>query len=219
MAILFALSSVALFEAFKYIASGIACTILFIYPIMVALISTIFFKEKLTKTSIFAMFITLSGIFILNGGIKGHLNPLGIFLVISSALVYAIYIVFVKNLKPVKHMKYEKLSFYVMLLGLFVFIVNLKFCTNLQPINDWKIFTCSIALAIFPTIISIEAINVAIKLIGPTTTAILGALKPVTAIFFGLLFFHETLALSSIIGIILIILGVLLIILNNKISH
>ncbi len=219
MAILFALSSVALFEAFKYIASGIACTILFIYPIMVALISRIFFKEKLAKMSIFAMLITLSGIFMLNGGIKGHLNPFGILLVIFAALVYAIYIVLVKNLKPIKHMKYEKLSFYVMLFGLFVFIVNLKFCTNLQPINDWRIFACSIALAIFPTIISIETINIAIKLIGPTTTAILGALEPLTAIFFGLLFFHETLALNSIVGIVLIIFGVLLIILNNKSSH
>ncbi len=219
LSILFALSSVSLFEALKYLDSGIACTILFVYPIIVALISTIFFKEKLTKTSIIAMILALSGIFMLNGGISGHLNPLGIFFILLSALVYAIYMVLVKNLKPIKHMKYEKLTFYVMLFSLSVFIFNLKFCTELQPITDWKVFVCAMALAIFPTIISIETINIAIRLIGSTITAILGALEPLTAIFFGIVVFGETLTFNRIIGIILVLTGAMLIILRDKFKN
>ncbi len=218
MAILFSLSSITLFNSFNYMDSGIACTILFVYPIIVALISVFFFKEKLSKTSILAMIITITGIVILNGGISGNLNLIGLLLVFASALVYAIYIVLVKNLNSIKHMKYEKLTFYVMLIGVFVFVINLKFCTELQPINDWKIFIFSIALAIFPTIISIETINVAIRLVGPTTTAILGALEPLTAIFFGVLFFNEILSFKDFIGVCLIILGVILIITRDKIN-
>lgn len=216
LAMLFALSSVTMFEALKYLDSGVACTILFVYPIIVALISTIFYKEKLTKTSIFAMFLALSGIFMLNGGISGHLNPLGVFFILSSALVYAIYMVLVKNLKTIKHMKYEKLTFYVMLFGLSVFVYNLKFCTELQPITDWRVFACATALAIFPTIISIETINVAIRLIGSTTTAILGALDPLTAIFFGVVVFGEALTVNRVMGIILVLLGAMLIIIRDK---
>lgn len=134
----------------------------------------------------------------------------------SSALVYAIYIVLVKNWEAIRHVKYEKLSFYVMLIGLFIFVCNLKFCTELQAINDWKVLGCALALAIFPTIVSIETINVAIRLIGPTKTAILGALEPLTAIFFGVLFFCEILSFHSILGIILVIFGVLLIVLRDK---
>ena len=219
LAILFALSSITLFSAFQYMDSGIACTILFIYPIMVALISAVFFKEKLSKSSIFAMLITLCGIFTLNGGISGNLNPHGVALVLLSALVYAIYIVFVKNLTPIKHMKYDKLSFYVMLFGLSVFIINLNFCTELQPISNWKMFFCAIALAIFPTIISLETINIAIRLIGPTTTSILGALEPLTALFFGLLLFHEVLNFNRIIGIVLILSGVIMIILRGRFKN
>lgn len=215
-AVLFALSSVTLFSSFKYIDSGIACTILFIYPVIVALISTVFFNEKLSKTSVYAMIITLCGIFILNGGINGYLNPGGIFLVLLSALVYAVYIVLVKNLSAIKHMKHDKLSFYVMLMGLSVFIVNLKFCTLLQPINDLRVLACALALAVFPTIISLETINIAIRLIGPTTTAVLGALEPLTAIFFGVMCFGEVLKPDNIIGIFLIIFGVMLIILRDR---
>lgn len=218
LALLFVLSSITMFESFKYLDSGIACTILFVYPILVALISTIFFKEKLNKTSIFAMFITLFGIFMLNGGIKGHLNSTGVMLILTSALVYAIYIVLVKNLKIINRMKYEKLSFYVMLFGLGVLTVNLKFCTNLQPINSWIVLFCSLALAIFPTIISIETINVAIRLIGSTKTAIFGALESITAITLGVIFFHEKLTVNNVLGIIAVLFGVLLIILRDKIN-
>lgn len=216
LAVLFALSSVTMFDALNYLDFGVACTILFVYPIIVALISVIFYKEKLTKTSVFAMLLALGGIFMLNGGINGHLNPLGIFLILSSALVYAIYMVLVKNLTPIKHIKNEKLTFYVMLFGLSVFIVNLKFCTELQLITDWRVFACATALAIFPTIISIETINVAIRLIGSTTTAILGALDPLTAIFFGVVVFGEALTVNRIFGIILVLVGAMLIILRDK---
>lgn len=216
LAILFALSSVTMFEALKYLDSGVACTILFVYPIIVALISIIFYKEHLTKTAIFAMIVALSGIFMLNGGIDGHLNPIGIFFILSSALVYAIYMVLVKNLKTINQMKNEKLTFYVMLFGLSVFIVNLKFCTELQPITDWRVFACATALAIFPTIISIETINVAIRLIGSTITAILGALDPLTAVFFGVVVFGEALTINRIIGIILVLTGAMLIILRDR---
>lgn len=218
IAVLFALSSTTLFASFKYMDSGIACTILFVYPVLVALISTIFFKEILPKISVVAMFVTLSGIFALNGGVGGKLSFIGVGLVFLSALVYAIYIVLVKNLKAIKHLKHDKLSFYVMLMGLSVFIVNLKFCTELQPINDWRVLLCAVALAIFPTIISLETINIAIRLIGPTTTAILGALEPLTAIFFGLLLFGERLTAYNTAGIFLILGGVTLIILKDKLS-
>ena len=70
----------------------------------------------------------------------------------------------------------------------------------------------AIGLALFPTIISIETINIAIKLIGSTTTAILGSLEPLTALFFGVVFFHEQLTPRIILGIITVISGVILII-------
>lgn len=217
LAILFALSSITLFEALNYIDSGIACTILFIYPIIVALLSVVFFKEKITKTVIFSILLTLSGIFLLNG--NGELNIKGVIFILLSALVYAIYIVLVKNMKTIKHIKFDILSFYVMLFGLSVFIWNSNFCTNLQPLTDWKTFGCAIALALFPTIISLETINIAIRLIGPTTSAILGALDPLTALFFGVLVFGEILTPKIVLGIFLILSGVILIILKNSFEN
>lgn len=213
LGIFFSLSSLTLFEAFHYIEAGIACTILFIYPVMVAIIMAIFFKEKITKTVIFAILLTSIGIILLyKGKPDTALSIKGILIVLTSALLYALYIVGVKNIKSVKVMNSARLSFYVMLFGLIVYIVNLKFCTTLQMLPNLKAWLFAIGLALFPTIISLETITIAIQLIGSTNTAILGALEPLTAIFFGILFFHEQLTLRISIGIILILFGVFLII-------
>lgn len=213
LGIFFSLSSLTLFEAFHYIEAGIACTILFIYPVMVAIIMSIFFKEKVTKTVIFAILLTSIGIMLLyKGKPDTALSIKGILIVLTSALLYALYIVGVKNIKPVKAMNSARLSFYVMLFGLIVYIVNLKFCTTLQMLPNLKAWLFAIGLALFPTIISLETITIAIQLIGSTNTAILGALEPLTAIFFGIVFFHEQLTLRISIGIILILFGVFLII-------
>lgn len=217
LGLFFSLSSYTLFDAFKYIEAGIACTILFIYPVLVAVIMAIFFKEKITKTVITSIALITVGISLLYHGKEGAtLNLHGVLIVLLSALLYSLYIVGVKNIKSVRHMNSAKMTFYVMLFGLILYIINLNFCTELQPLTSPVLWLYAVCLALFPTIISIETINVAIKLIGSTTTAILGSLEPLTALFFGVVIFHEQLTLRIILGIVAVLFGVILIIKRKR---
>ncbi|HIT92330.1 MAG TPA: DMT family transporter [Candidatus Stercorousia faecigallinarum] len=217
LGIFFSLSSLTLYDAFNYIEAGIACTILFIYPVLVAVIMALFFKEKITKTVISSILLTSVGIILLYKGKTGlSLNLYGVGIVFLSALLYALYIVGVKNIKAVKHINRAKMSFYVMLFGLLVYIINLKFCTQLQILDKPYLWLLAIGLSVFPTIISLETITISIKLVGSTTTAILGALEPLTALFFGVLIFHEQLTVRICMGVALILLGVLLIVTRKK---
>ena len=217
LGLFFSLSSYTLFDAFKYIEAGIACTILFIYPVLVAIIMAIFFKEKITKTVIASISLISVGITLLYHGKEGAtLNLHGVLIVLLSALLYSLYIVGVKNIKLIRHMNSAKMTFYVMLFGLIVYITNLNFCTQLQPLTSPHLWLYAFGLALFPTIISIETINVAIKLIGSTTTAILGSLEPLTALFFGVVIFHEQLTVKIMIGIVAILCGVILIIKRKR---
>lgn len=217
LGLFFSLSSYTLFDAFKYIEAGIACTILFIYPVLVAIIMAIFFKEKITKTVIASISLISVGITLLYHGKEGAtLNLHGVLIVLLSALLYSLYIVGVKNIKLIRHMNSAKMTFYVMLFGLIVYITNLNFCTQLQPLTSPHLWLYALGLALFPTIISIETINIAIKLIGSTTTAILGSLEPLTALFFGVVIFHEQLTVRIMIGIVAILCGVILIIKRKR---
>ncbi len=219
LGLLFSGSSLALFVSFKYIDAGVACTILFIYPILVAFIMHIFFNEKINKTTVFSLILTTIGIMLLYKGPNNTtINPKGMLIVLLSALLYALYITGVKNIKSIKHVKSDVLSFYVMLFGLLLYVLNLKFCTELQIINSPFLWACAIGLAIIPTIISIETITLSIKLIGATKTALLGSLEPITALFFGITLFNQHLNFRIFLGIILILFGVSLTILRQKIK-
>ena len=94
MGLLFSFSSLLLFMSYNYMDAGIASTILFVYPVMVAVIMGIFFKEKISAITVFSILLALSGIALLyQGDGNKPLSTLGIIFVLLSSLSYAIYIV------------------------------------------------------------------------------------------------------------------------------
>lgn len=217
LALLFSLSSITLFSSFQYIDVGISCTLLFLYPSLVALISCLFFGEKLTARVLLAILVSTGGVVLLSkGDPSAPLDTHGIMLVLASALLYALYIVGVRQLSVLRHTPNDKLNFYVMLLGLAVYVVNLRFCTELQPLSGAFLWGCALLLALIPTILSLETLTIAIKLIGPTKAAILGALEPLTAIIIGVGLFGERLTTGIVIGFLLIVSGVLLIVTRSR---
>ncbi|WP_195289267.1 DMT family transporter [Phocaeicola massiliensis] len=212
MGLLFAFSSLFLFMSYNYMDAGIASTILFVYPVLVAIIMAVVFKEKVSPITMFSIALAFVGISMLCKSPGGQtLSLVGITFVFLSSLSYAIYIVGV-NRSSLKDMPIAKLTFYVLLFGLSVYVVRLQFCTELQVIPTPMLWINAVSLAVFPTVISLVTMTKAIHYIGSTPTAILGALEPVTALFFGVLVFGEQLTPRIILGILMVITGVTLII-------
>ncbi len=212
MGLLFAFSSLFLFMSYNYMDAGIASTILFVYPVLVAIIMAVVFKEKVSPITLFSIALAFVGISMLCKSPGGQtLSLVGITFVFLSSLSYAIYIVGV-NRSSLKDMLIAKLTFYVLLFGLSVYVVRLQFCTELQVIPTPMLWINAVSLAVFPTVISLVTMTKAIHYIGSTPTAILGALEPVTALFFGVLVFGEQLTPRIILGILMVITAVTLII-------
>ena len=218
MGLLVALSSLALFQSYNYMDVGIASTLLFVYPILVALIMWIAFKEKLTLPTVLCILLALGGIGLLyKSGDGSTLNLTGIILVMISALSYAIYIVGV-NQSTLKNLATLSLTINDLLIGLVLFLVRVDFGQSLRVAETWYLWGNLIALAIFPTAISFLCTTQAIQYIGSTPTAILGALEPLTAVFFGVVVFGESLTLRLSCGMLMIILAVTLIIAGGNIT-
>lgn len=218
MGLLVALSSLTLFQSYTYMEAGIASSLLFVYPIMVALIMTFVFREKITFLTVLCILMALGGIALLYQSSDGAaLSLTGTLLVMTSALSYAIYIVGVN--RPIfKDVATLKITFYVLVFGLSLFLVRVDFGASLILPGQWYLWFNLIALAIFPTVISFLCTTSAIQYIGSTPTAILGALEPVTAVFFGVMVFGESLTLRIVAGILLIILAVTLIIAGSNLK-
>ncbi len=213
LGVLMAGSSLALYCSFNYMDAGIASTILFVYPVMVAVIMAVFFKEKVTAVTVVSIALALGGIALLyKGGDGATLSTAGILLVIVSSLTYAIYIIVV-NKSPLR-MSSVKLTFYVLLIGT-VFILADSLVGNgdrLQPLTTWSQWGYALTLAVFPTVISLILMVIAVHNIGSTPTAVMGALEPITAVCIGIFVFGEAFTLRLGIGISLILCAVILIV-------
>ena len=218
MGLLVALSSLTLFLSYNYMDAGIASTLLFVYPIMVALIMAMVFKEKLALQTIVCMLLALGGIGLLYKSEDGStLSLIGTLLVFASSLSYAIYIVGI-NQTSLKNVATLKVTFYVLLFGLSLFVARLLYSGVLNTPDQWYLWANLLALAVFPTAISFLCTTGAIQYIGSTPTAILGALEPVTAIFFGIAVFGESLTVRESFGLVMIIVAVTFVIAGGNIT-
>ena len=219
LGILMAVSSLTLFESYNYMNSGIASTLLFIYPVMVAIIMMFFFHEQNGPSLYICLLIMFAGLFLLVKPSDGmRLSPLGCMLVMMSALTYALYIVMVNVSKRIKCIPTTKLLFYVLLFGSLLFFVNIPLGSELTLPKkglDWVNLS---ALAVIPTLISLACTTAAIQIIGSTPTAILGSLEPVSAVLLSVFFLHQPISTLEIVGGCLIIIATIVVINDKKVD-
>ena len=215
LAFLYLMSAVFLFWGYKFMASGIATTLHFMYPVLTTLIMMLFFREKKSIWRFMAIALAVAGGFFLSqGDDSGSITFIGIFIVLLSALGYALYLVTVSQLK-VGQMKGLRLTFYVFLFGTLLLFIGIGTTGHIQPIPNLHTAGNLVMLAIIPTVISNLALVRAVKCIGSTLTSVLGAMEPVTAVCVGIFMFGEPFTNSVGLGIILIITAVTVIILKR----
>lgn len=203
LGILFACSSLFLFFSYEFIPSGLATTLVYLYPVFVALIMVFlrFYPSWQTWLSIIA---TFGGILLLSSPSTGaSIRIPGIILAVASALSYAFYLVIVNRSKRIKNVSAHTLTLYALLTGAFLFaaIRTLQGGSITEGINTASDWGNLIGLAIVPTMISLLTLAVSSRYIGPTKTSILGVFEPLTAILIGTLLFGEPLTMKMGIGV------------------
>lgn len=215
LGVLFTGCSITLFEAYKYIPSGIATSILYVYPIMVALIMMFFGQFPSWKTWLSILAGVLGAILLsIKGG--GFIDWRGIALVVASGLCYTLFIIIVNQSQAIKALPNLTLTFYCFLIGSVMLFALSGFGLNLNPVPDAVSWLNILGLAILPTAVATITLAASSKAVGATKTSILGILEPLTAIVIGTLVFHEAFTLNVAIGVALILFAILFMILTEK---
>lgn len=211
-----ALTCLFLYLSLHLLDSGIAATILFVYPLMVCGIMFFMFHVRQSRLTLVGMFLSISGIMILSlGNMSGKFSILGLIYVLLSALTYAIYMILLK-VTSLKELSSTTLTYYAFLFAVPIYFLASVCGKGLQPLPDLFSFGCVLGLALLPATLSFLFTAVAIRHIGPTKTAILGALEPVTSIFFGIAVFHEHLTWLQMIGVLIILGAVTMVVCAGK---
>lgn len=203
----YALASEFLFIGYDYLSAAIASTILFTYPVIVALILAVVFKEKITKSVGISLFITLCGVITLSVNETSlNINFGGLFVCMLSALLYAVYIVLV-NKFPSKASG-VKVTFYSLLFSSIFYLIKSVIGGKSLALPDTEILLDITLFSLLTTTLSVITLVYAIKYIGSTPTSILGALEPVVAVFISIAMFYEKLTFTLVTGVVLILAGV-----------
>ena len=210
---LFAVSSLTFYESFRVMDVGVACTILFVYPVMTALIMSVFCRERLTMPTAAAIALALAGISFLSlGGGEHRVSAFGVSLVAVSALTYAVYIVVVNRAHmtlPVTAMTFWVLVFCGLVLAAWSGLTGGTEVFRLP--HGGTAWLAAAFLAVVPTLLSLVFMAYSSRLLGATPTAILGALEPLTAVAVGVLVFHEAFTLRLAVGLLLVLSAVTLV--------
>ncbi|MBE6252016.1 MAG: DMT family transporter [Bacteroidales bacterium] len=216
LGLLFAGSSIFLFASYEFIPSGLATTLVYLYPVFVALIMVFlhFYPSWQTWLSIIA---TFGGIILLSSSSQGaDIQLPGIFLAVLSALSYAHYLVIVNRSSRIKNVSERTITFYALATGtVLFFIMRLiqggSLVEGVDTPADWANL---VGLAIVPTILSLLTLAVSTRFIGPTKTSILGVFEPLTAILIGTALFGEPLTWKMGLGIVICVAAVVFMILK-----
>lgn len=216
LSVLYASTAILLIESYKYIPSGIATTIHFLYPLAVTLTMTWFFGEKTSVVTYIAVGVSLLGVALLAWGThtEGDFSR-GVALALLTVITYAAYIVGVMRSSASK-VDSLVLTFYVLAIGAILFLLYAFATTGVEPVHRWSSWRDLLMLALICTVLSDFSLILAIKRIGSTMTSILGSMEPLTAVVVGVVYFNEHFDSTSVTGLILIILSVVLVIAQTK---
>lgn len=218
LSLLRAVTSFSLLIAYQNIATGVASTIHFMYPLAVSLVMMYFFQEKKSLWVMFAVFMSLLGAALLSSGgleAKNGDTIVGLVAACVSVFSYAGYIVGVRMTRAVR-INSTVLTCYVMGLGTVLYFIGALTTSGLRLVADGYTWLIILGLALPATAISNITLVRAIKYAGPTLTSILGAMEPLTAVVIGVFVFKELFTLNSAIGIILILLAVSVVIFRKQ---
>ena len=215
-----AITSITLLIGYANIASGVASTINFMYPVIVTMTMMIIFGEDKSWINVGAIALSIFGVYLMSSGeglrVEGGNTELGLACSLISAISFAAYYVVMKQVKADK-IEVVKFTTWVMLLSAIYFIIaGIIVDGKISIVTDGKLWMYILGLGLWATMISNFTGVKAVRRIGPTLTSILGALQPLTAVILGGLFLDEHLGPKTIGGIALIMIAVGIVVTHHK---
>jgi drug/metabolite transporter (DMT)-like permease len=206
-------SSLLDFIGLQYVSAGIERLILFIYPTMVLLLSSLIFGVKVKPYQWLAVIITYVGLLLAFYGetrFEGTYSNnfyFGAALIFGCAITYAIYLIGSGKIIPM--VGAAKFNSYAMSFACLAVLLH-YFFTSDQSLFDFQplVYLYTLSMALLSTVIPSYLISEGIKRVGSENASIVGSVGPVSTIIQANIFLYEPIFVLQIAGTVLILIGV-----------
>jgi drug/metabolite transporter (DMT)-like permease len=196
-------------HALEYIPVGPLAFLFYTYPAWVALLAAVRRTEKLTPVRVLALMLALTGVAIMIGAPTEKLNPIGVMLALTSALLYSAY------LPALAHVQRDipaLLSTFLLIVGAAIsFVIAALFAGELFVPSGAAIWSNIFVLALVSTVIAFSSLIRGLSVLGPVRTAIIATIEPFFTAILGALVLASQFGVATFIGGILIAAAVLVI--------
>ena len=182
-------------------------------PIFTALLANWAFKEPLRKNMMIGSFIALIGVglVVFSGSVILKINPLGDFLSIMAALMWAVYCLILKPLGNRYSTAFiTRKVFLYSILSLLVYFLFVPLQMDTEILFHPVVVFNLLFLGIVASMLCFIAWNAAVKVLGPSRTANYIYVQPFSTLVLSSIILSEVITLTSMIGALCIIGGVYL---------
>jgi drug/metabolite transporter (DMT)-like permease len=191
--------------AIKYASAGLVALLLYLYPTFVAVLSTIFLKEKINRVKIIALGLATLGAALTANPQGGQWT--GILLALSAAAIYSVYIIVGTGV--MQQVSAVQSSTVIFAAAGIVYGAQTAIKGPHWPVTSagWLAIA---AVTLIATVIPVATFLAGLKRIGSTDASMLSTLEPVVTVLLAALLFGEALPPVTLLGGGLILAAVLL---------
>ena len=182
-------------------------------PIFTALLANWIFKDPLRKNMLIGSFIALVGVglVVFSGSVILQINPLGDFLSIMAALMWAVYCLILKPLGNRYSTAFiTRKVFMYSILSVLVYFIFDPLLVDIEILTHPIVVMNLLFLGIVASMLCFIAWNAAVKVLGPSRTANYIYVQPMSTLILSSIILSEVITLTSLIGAACIIGGVYL---------
>lgn len=203
---IYLLQSLFFFSALKYIPASTTSLLLYLYPLVVLIQSTIFLKIKFRMASFVSVVLIMIGCcLVFYDAFQRQLNMTGLLLGMAAPLAFGTYLtmsqVVLKNERP------ARVALYMMMFtGIGFTIINQGL--GLSELNSTQLFI-AILLGVLPTATAIGFLYLSMDLIGATYVSLFSSFEPAATLFLASVILGEQIVSFQIYGVVLLILGII----------
>jgi drug/metabolite transporter (DMT)-like permease len=196
------------FLGLEFMTAGLVAIVLYTYPAFVVILAVLTIDERLTRTLVLALVLSLGGVVLVTGANPAGASLIGVGIVLGAALAYAVYITVSRallvTLDPLV------LTAYVLPAAGITFVLIGSATGDLAIPTTPSAWTVLVCIAVFATALPVVTFFAGITYVGASRAGIISTVEPPVTVVLGAALFAEPVTTATVVGGALILLGVIL---------
>ncbi len=202
----FTIATSTLYTSYRYISSSVATLILFTHPVFVLIFEKFITRSKVTRRKIFALIITIFGLIIVLY-VKEPLNTKGVVFAFIGSITYGAYCLGLSE-KETQKLGGVVVTAYVASTTAVAMCIQSLFTNTPLISSQPSTIVSAILLALISTILASISFYEGLSIVGPSSATLISSVEPMFVVIFSAIFLNELITSNTIIGGVIIILGI-----------